>query len=82
MVALRNLQIHNSKKTLTKGEIIKLFGVRILETPYGLGIEQIVGVQRAQQNTLTTQYLKKGIEKDLFDNIWSCICFSDQPSRI
>ena len=83
IVALMNYQLHeNNKESVAKDKKINFFDVLILGTQYEF--EKIVDLWDTKGVLIypdTPRIEKKEWQRDLFDEIWSCIHLSNQPSH-
>lgn len=75
----RNL-LRRRKKRTTVGEIIKFFGVLILSTRFEFGTRASLWSNTpASKYTAAASFGKTGMSRQRFDDIWSCLSFSEQP---
>jgi hypothetical protein len=82
MLALTNYQLRRAgKPMLSKGELLKFFGILILMTKF-----EFMSRRHLWSTTATSKYLpppslgKTGMSKNRFENIFRYIRWSDQPS--
>ena len=84
IITLTNRKLRAKRfKEITKGQLIKFFGIIIIGTRF------VFGNRRDLWNKTSVSHLidplnfggRTGMTKNRFDEIWSCIRFSDQPEE-
>ena len=71
------------KVSITKGELIKFYGIIVLRTRYKFRRRrELWSTKLMSKFTEAPKFGEKtGMSRNRFDNIWSCIWFSDQPEQ-
>ena len=82
MVRETNLSLSgHSKKLLTKGELLKFFGVVLLASRFEYTTRASLWTSTPRARYMTAPaFGKTGMPRNRFDDIMRCLCFSSRPS--
>jgi hypothetical protein len=81
IVRLTNIQLRmKNKKETTMGEVVRFLGVLILATKYQFNNRQDLWTTEPKTRLIAAPNfgIKTGMSRNRFDDIWSCMRWSDQ----